>query len=152
MGINAKPILTAVRDHALASGLFDAVNGHEPKSAPGRGLTAAVWVDEIRPAPGGSGLARTSAVFDVNVRLYTSMLADPQDAIDPGLVDAVDTLMAAYSGGFTLGGLVRSVDLLGAASEGLRARAGYLEQDGHLYRVMTIFLPMVVDDAWEQLP
>jgi hypothetical protein len=59
--------------------------------------------------------------------------------------------MAAYSGDFELGGNVRNVDLLGQASEGLTAQAGYLEQDGKLYRVMTINLPLIVNDVWNQV-
>lgn len=145
-------IMAATGSHIAASGYFDRVAGHEPKNAPGRGLSAAVWVDRIEPVPAGSGLSRTCALLMLNIRVYTNMLADPPDAIDPSLVAAVDGLMTAYSGDFTLGGLVRNVDLLGATGTALSAQAGYLEQDGKLFRVMTITLPLVVDDAWEQVP
>jgi hypothetical protein len=34
----------------------------------------------------------------------------------------------------------------------LSAQAGYINQDGKLMRVMTIMLPLVVNDAWVQVP
>jgi hypothetical protein len=150
MALDITTILDAVESHALASGYFQTVNGHEPKSAPGTGLTAAVWVEQIGPARGGSGLNSTSARLALYVRLYTPMLQEPADAIDPNLMTALDALMAAYSGDFTLDGLVREVDLLGIHGDPLSARAGYLTTSGAEYRVMTITLPLIVSDLWEQ--
>jgi hypothetical protein len=80
------------------------------------------------------------------------MLAEPQDAIDPAMLDAVDLLCGAYSAGFTLGGALRSIDLLGTYGAPLSAKAGYLTQDSKLYRVMTITLPCIVNDLWTQTP
>lgn len=144
--------MTAVTDHALTLGLFERVNQHEPKNAPGRGLTAAVWVDDISPVRAG-GLDSTTVRFAVMVRLYSSMLMEPQDSIDPNLVEAVDQLIAAYSGDFELGGglNVRMVDLLGQFGVPLSAKAGYLEQDRKLFRVMTVTNPIIINDAWEQV-
>jgi hypothetical protein len=150
--MDVSAILNAAQSHALASGLFEAVNGHEPKSAPQNGLTAALWADAIGPDPTASGLAATSGLVVLKVRLYTSMLSEPQDAIDPAMLGAVDVLMTAYSGDFELGGLVRNVDLLGATGTSLSARAGYLNQDGKLFRVMDITLPLIVNDLWGQAP
>src|SRR5690349_3003162 len=100
--------------HASASGYLDEVNGHEAihPSASG-GITGAVWVDRVTPVR-SSGLDSVSALVVLNVRLYTSAQALPLDAIDPGLVAAVDALCTAYCGDFTLGGLVRQVDIFGA--------------------------------------
>lgn len=149
--INATGIINAAVSHAMASGLFDRVNGHEPKSAPGAGLTAAVWVQRISPVQANSGLASTSARVELTVQLYTSMLAEPADMIDPNLLTACATLMGAYSGDFTLGDLVECVDLLGMAGEPMQAKAGYLQQDNKLYRIMAITLPVIVADAWDQV-
>ena len=151
MALDITTILTAVQDHALASGYFDDVNGHEPKSAPGTGLLAAVWVEQIGPARGGSGLDSTSGRLALCVRLYTPMTLQPEDAIDPNLMTALDALMAAYSGDFTLGDRIREVDLLGTYGDPLAARAGYLTTGGAEYRVMTITLPLIVNDLWEQV-
>ncbi len=92
----------------------------------------------------------TLVVF--NVRVYGSMQADPPDAIDPNMVAAADALGEAYTGGFTLGGLVRQVDLLGAHGSPFDVRAGYLSIDGTRYRVLTISLPVVVNDLWTEAP
>jgi hypothetical protein len=78
------------------------------------------------------------------------MLSEPQDAIDPEMLNAVDVLFTAYNGDFDLGGEVRNIDLLGQFSNGLSAQAGYINVSGNNYRVMTITLPMVVNDAWSQ--
>lgn len=158
MALDATGILTAVQDHALASGLFETVNLHEAKNAPGNGLRAEIWVQSISPVPAGSGLKATTARIELTLRIRSNMLQEPQDAIDPAIISAVDVLMTAYSGDFTLGGKVRNVDLLGATpaigSGGgpLQAQAGYLNQDGKLFRVMDITLPLVVNDVWEQIP
>lgn len=150
--IDVSGILDQVVSHALSCGRFERVNAHEPKNAPGKGLTCAVWVDEIGPDTESSGLAASSGVIRFMVRLYTSMVAEPLDAIDPELLSAVDVLMSAFSGDFDLGGSVRCVDLLGQTGRPLSAKAGYLNQDGRVYRVMTITLPVIVNDIWSQEP
>jgi hypothetical protein len=150
VSLDLEGIVDAVASHAAASGYFDAVNLHEPKSAPRTGVTAAVWVQDLRPA--SSGLAATSARLEITVRVYASMVTDPPDMIDPSVLNAVSALMEAYSGDFTLGGLVRSVDLLGAEGNALSARAGYLEQDRRLFRVVDITVPCVINDVFDQAP
>lgn len=150
MALDSKSIIEAVASHAATLGYFERVNQHEPKSAPGKSLTAAVWVDRIRPVPRRSGLASTSALVVLNLRIYTSMTREPQDAIDPEMTAAVDALMNAYNGDFTLGGMTGNVDLLGAHGFRLEAQAGYLTQDGIVYRVMTVAIPVVVNDVWTQ--
>jgi hypothetical protein len=149
VALNIQGILDAVISHAAASGHFEAVNGHEPANAPGHGLTCAVWADQVAPVR-SSGLASLSVRLIFNVRIYTSAIQEPPDAIDPNLVAAVDTLCAAYAGDFTLGGLVREVDLLGQHGQPIEVRAGYIQQDGQLYRVATISLAVVVNDLWTE--
>lgn len=146
MSLTIAPILNAVVSHALASGVFDRVNAHEPKVPPGAGITCAVWVDRIEPAR--SGLNSTSVRMTLNVRLFTSMLSEPQDSIDPNLTNALDVLMTAYSGDFELGGNVRNIDLL----TGLVCQAGYVNQNDRMFRVYTIVLPLIVNDVWSQVP
>lgn len=150
--MDVKAILTALESHAATLGQFERVNRHEPKNAPGHGLTAAIWVQRISPVALRSGLAVTSALLVVNVRLYTNMIAEPQDAIDPNLVDAASALIGAYTADFTLGDMVSNVDVLGAHGEALSAQAGYLEQDRKMFRVMTLTVPLVVNDVWSQSP
>lgn len=152
MALGVTAILAAVESHALATGRFDRVNRHEPKSAPGNGLSAAIWVQSLRPVAAASGLNSTSARLELSERVYMGMLAEPQDDIDTRVLEAVDVLMTAYSGDFELGGLVRNVDLLGEHGDPLSADAGYLEQDKKIYRVMVITLPLIISDLWGQAP
>lgn len=150
-GLGVAGVLDQVVSHAMTLGIFEQVNAHEPKSAPAQGgLTAAVWAESIDAI--NSGLSQTGSRLTLFVRLYTSMTAEPLDAIDPRMVDAVDALMAAYNADFELGGTVRNVDIFGQTGPGLGAKAGYINQDGKLQRVMTITLPLIVNDVWAQIP
>lgn len=150
MSLDISSILSAVESHALASGQFERVNTHEPKNSPGNGVTCAIWADKIDPVPDGSGLSRTTARLIFVVRIYSNMLQEPQDAIDPNVVTATSDLMTRYSGDFQLGGTVRNVDLLGQAGVSLSAQAGYVNVSGTMYRVVTITLPLIINDVWDQ--
>lgn len=152
-GLDITAILNALESHAAASGRFEKVNTHEPKNAPPNGgLTAALWVQQVRPYPPGSGLAATTGVITFTLRIYQSMLTEPQDMIDPNIVAAADAMLAAYSSDFKLGGLIRNIDLLGASGTPLSAQAGYISVDRTLYRVMDLTIPCVVNDLWSQVP
>lgn len=140
----------ALVSHALSTGRFLRVNGHEPKSAPPDGLTAAIFVATLRPDPQRSGLASTSVWLTFTVRFYLSMLAEPQDEIDPQIIDACDDLLAAYSGDFALDGMIREVDLLGASGTGLSVQSGYLDIDRKMHRIVDITVPLGINDAWSQ--
>jgi len=151
--VDAAGIFDLVASHCSTTGMFDRVSGHEPKNAPGNGLTAAIWLDTLRPEPELSGLAATTQRLTLSVRLYSPMLAEPQDGIDPGILDAAHAVMSNITADFTLGGLVRNVDLLGmSAAGGMGGEAGYLSQDQKLYRVVVITVPMILldSDAWSQ--
>jgi hypothetical protein len=151
--LNSAGILAALVDHSLTTGLFERVNGHEPKNAPGSGLSCALWCDSIGPARNQSGLDQTAGLLVFSQRIQTSMLSEPADDIDPQVLGATDAVFANYSGDFTLGGLIREIDLLGMAGNNpLAARAGYVNQDGKMFRVMTITIPMIIDALWSQAP
>lgn len=146
-----RSLFTQLTSHAATLGLFDRIATHEPKNAPGNGLSLVFWAQKIEPVPSLSGLAETTIRLEVRGRIYTNMLQEPQDAIDPNMVAAAATLISEYSSNFTLGGLVYAVDLLGEHGEGLLATAGYINQDQRLYRVMELVLPLLVDLAFEQV-
>lgn len=149
MSLNVNSIMDAVTSHALSTGLFEHVTQHEPKSAPGNGLSCAIWVNSITPA--SSGLGVTSARVELNVRVYLNMLSEPQDSIDPQVLDAVSKLMDAYAGDFELGGEARMIDLRGVGGVPMSASAGYINQDSTLYRAMVITLPIIVNDVWNEV-
>lgn len=136
----------------LASGRYESVNGHEPKNAPGNGLSASVWVQSIGPFPRGSGQAMTTGLLVLNVRVYVSFTSQPFDAIDPDMLSSVTDIMGALSGDLDFDGIsgVRCVDLLGMSGTRLSAAAGYVELDRHMYRVMTVTVPIIINDMFAQ--
>jgi hypothetical protein len=144
-------LFEALEDQALALGDFARVNRHEPKSAPGRDLSCSIWVDNIAPVK-SSGLSAVSGRVTFTARVYNPMLSEPQDDIDPAILAATCDLMAAYSGGFTLDGTVRDIDLLGADGPALAAQAGYIQQDNRLFRTMDTTIPIVINDMWLEVP
>jgi hypothetical protein len=153
MAIGSRDLIDRLTSHAYASGFFDRVTGHEPKSKPGRGLSCAVWIDRIEPARSRSALTSTAARVVFNVRVYTNMMQQPQDEIDPSVMDAVDYLFEAYTGDFELGGSNRFIDVLGMTQgHALDSQSGYINIDNMTYRVMTISVPVIVNDAWTQAP
>jgi hypothetical protein len=152
MSIGVVDIFDKVVSHAQSLGIFDTVNTHEPKSAPGNGLHCFVVMDRLAPARGNSGLQATTGLLTLLVRVQTQMLSEPQDDIDPGILIACDTLLEAYSGDFTLGDSVRCVDLLGMSGTAMSLTAGYIDIGNTKYRVMEIVLPLIVDQVWSQVP
>lgn len=149
-GLNTRAMIDGLASHALSLGVFDKVNTHEPKAYPGHGLRAAIWSDRIEPYREGSGLASTSVVVTFYFRMYQNMMQEPQDEIDTHIIEAVDALMAKYSGDFDLAGAVRNVDLLGEAGTPLSSNAGYLNIDGKMCRTVDVIVPVIVNDAWVQ--
>lgn len=145
------PIFDAVVSDIQRSGYFDKVNMHEPKRKPGRGLTAAVWVQSMDPIGQISGLASTSGRVVFMVRLYANMLQEPQDAMDPNMIKATSNIIRRYHDDFDFGGMIRNVDLLGAFGIALAAQAGYLEQDDTMFRIMDITVPCLINDIWPQV-
>lgn len=143
-------LFDAVVSRLLTLGVFETVNQHEPKSAPGNGMRAAVWVQSIQPVGRASGLSATSGVVMFNMRFYSNFLQMPLDGIDPDLLTATTTVLGAFTGAFTLGDTVRDIDLLGMYGQGMGAVAGYINQDNRVYRIMTVTLPVVIDDLWTQ--
>lgn len=150
--MNVVAIRQTLISHALSSGLFSNVSGHEPKAAPVNGVHGALWVSNIAPAARRSGLDSTSTRLEFSFRVGIDMMAEPQDDTDAIVLVAVCWLMGAYSGDFMLGGEVASIDLLGAHGAPLAANAGYLNQDGRLYRVMVITIPLISNDVFDQAP
>ena len=135
--------------HAQALGLFGQVLGHEPVSAPGSGLTFAVWLGGIGPTQ-SSGLNSTSARVTFNGRVYLPADTEPMDDVDLVIGEAAAAVIGAYSADFTLGGTVRNVDLLGEGDEALRAKFGYLQLGSTTYRVATLTIPTIVNSVWTQ--
>jgi hypothetical protein len=144
-------VFDKVVSYCMTTNRFDFVNQHEPKSTPGTGVSCSVWVQTIGPVR-TSGLAATSGLVVLQARIYMNFRSEPYDIIDPKVLAAAADIMGALSGDFNFGTAanVREVDLLGAYGPGLSAAAGYIEIDRQIFRVMTITVPIIINDMFTQ--
>jgi hypothetical protein len=143
-------LFDVLQSHAMTLGVFDQVNGHEPDNPPGHGVTLAVFAGRVAPVR-TSGLASTSARVAFLERIYINAQREPQDGIERDLLSATSALFDEYNGDFELGGNAREVDVFGRYGEPLSAVAGWLDQGDKKFRVMDITVPVIVNDAWEQV-
>ena len=140
----------------MRTGYLKTVDGHEPREELNKAPHGAVWLGPIRPVgPRVSGLASVGTVITWMVRVYLPAGGGdnlPYDDIDQELYRITDALLALFFGEFTLGGRVRNVDIFGMASPGVGADPGYQQIGTAKYRVMTITLPLIVNDMYEEAP
>lgn len=129
-----------------ATGMFDQVNAHQPDNKPGNGATCSVWADSIGSDQENSGLSSTAGLLVVNVRIFNTMTQQPYDQIDVSIVNAAAAVLGLFSGNFTLSANVKNVDLMK-----LNAKAGYMKFGGANMRVMTVEVPMIINDVWDQV-
>jgi hypothetical protein len=139
----ANALFSALESHAMSLGVFQRVNTHDSDSPPSTGLSCSITLGPMTASPNYSGLTAVTITINFIVIVYNPMQQKPLDGIDPAIIAAVSALLAAYAGDFTLGGLVRDVDVLA-----LRSDPAYLDQDGTSYRVEQITLPIVYNDAF----
>jgi hypothetical protein len=146
-----RTLIDKLRSHAMSLGVFENVGSHEPKSVPGTGITGALWPQTIQPSI-HSGLNSTAALVVLTLRAYTNFIAEPQDEIDPNLIDAIDSLYATYTGNFTLDGIVMAIDLMGIEGTPLKVDAGYVQINQTMYRIMDMTIPVIYPGIWAQSP
>lgn len=145
MAVTMKNVLSALQQ----LGIFDRCQGVEPKSPPGNGVTAALYFATAGPAANASGLDRASSLYTFTLRLYSNMLQEPAEDIDPNLVACVDAVFDALAEDIDLGATVRNVDFFGSAGTPLSAKAGYVDVGGTMFRAVDITIPLVVNDSME---
>jgi hypothetical protein len=149
MALDVLPYMRKVADHCARTGAIDTINKHEPKSAPGRGMHAALWIQQVGPAD--SGLASTSAKVTIMLRFYQNALMRPMDAIDPLIWRAAGLVIGRLTADVTLDDTARCIDLLGHYGVPLSAIAGYAMVDQTMYRVVDVTIPVILNDVWEQV-
>lgn len=149
MSIDTRAVRDALVTHAQALGVFQNVLAHEPKSKPGALLSCSLFSGRFTAA--SSGLASTSMLWVWHARITLAMLTEPQDDIDPRVIDAGAALLTSLSAGFTLGGLARSIDVFGSQS-GVRLEgdSGYHTHDSTGYRAFMITIPIILNDVFTQ--
>ncbi|MFB6548676.1 hypothetical protein [Streptomyces sp. NPDC056405] len=150
MTLDVSEIYAQVLSHAKRLGLFQRVLAHEPKSAPVGGVTCAIWASSYKPVDEVSGLDTTSMRLELTGRIYVEFKAQPEDAIDPRILDATSKLISSFTGDIQLGGATSmGIDLLGAHGDGLEARWGFIKIDEKQYRVADLVIPLIIPDIYE---
>lgn len=145
-------LLKAIKTDATKLGVFRRVIGHEPKSAPGSGVSFAYWLGPVTAARGLGGLNSTGGRVIINGRVYAPFLAKDEDITERDLTHALLELIASYSGGFTVGGTVYAIDLLGMHGVSLETGSvGYIEMDSLHYRAADLTIPVLIDNLWTQV-
>lgn len=145
-----QPIVDEMVSEIARLGYFDSVNDHESDNAPGQGMHAACWIMDMAPTAAASGLNITSAYLLWNIRVMSTTQAHPRGIVDVKLSNACAAVIRAYNANFRLGGILMQVDIFGKYGSGMRAKAGYVEQDNIKYRMYDISFGVVVDDVWPQ--
>lgn len=123
---------------------------HEPLSAPsGDGVTCCVFPGApMSPITSSSSLTGADARIEIMVRLLRNAVAEPQDERETDLIDAYDAVMTVLLGAYTLGGTVRSVDVLGESGQLTTGNWGYVQIDQTVFRMVEISVPLMVNECW----
>ena len=148
MSFDIQTTLNAVASKMQASGYFQnaIVQIGEPKSPPtGQGISAAIWMNRVGVV--GTTLTKTIESHVISVRLYTDMLAEPQEDIEMNLAAVTSDFMGDLCGEYDLGGTIRNVDFAGEYGTGLSAEWGHVDVSGKMCRVVDITIPLTVDDS-----
>lgn len=153
MAINSKAIFGLIGSAAQSTGLFDSVIGHEPKSAPqlSQRPTFAYWFGPIRPIQ-SSGLASVSVRLEIQGCVFINAFQEPADSIETDACDYIDALMTLYCGDLQLGGESRYIDVLGSDGDPLSITPGYMEIDKKFFRIVSLMIPILINDAWTVAP
>jgi hypothetical protein len=150
--LNAAAVLSGIVSVLQKVGSIEQTITGQGQNPPSAGVGAVVWAGPIRPVARRSGLGAVSIALDINVRLTVPMSTQPPESVETTLLGAFSDMCNALAGGFTLGGQVEQVDLLGAYGSGLHGDPGYVPYDGATYRCITAVVPVVLDDVWSDAP
>lgn len=148
--IRASAVTSALETVLGRLGGIERINKHEPKNAPGNGITAALWPISKGPARGASGLDSTTLLCVMRCRLFRDGMAEPLDMIETDMMDAADDICEAMSAHFTLAGLAREVDLLGAFGNPLGWVTGWANVSGTHFRIIDVTIPLILNDQYDQ--
>jgi hypothetical protein len=148
---DAGPVLDAVRSHAQSTAAFNVLMSHEPKQAPGAGLTFACWLSAMDPIERASGLAVTSLRVELTVRVYMPFMGSDPDTVDTRVAHVTSALFAKYIADFDLFESADAVDIKGIYGDKLGMRGGFLNQDNKLFRVADIRIPLIFFDVYPEV-
>jgi hypothetical protein len=144
--MNESAILKKLKSMAETVGVFKRVCGYEPRGQPGNGLTLSLISGPLTTV-GSSGLASASLRWQVDGMVYLPMNKDPPENIDILLTAAARKYLVVLCADFTLGGLVRCIDVHGWEGEKLNATPGYIDANDKLYRVCRLTIPLLINNV-----
>ncbi len=131
------------------TGRYERGGSHEPKAAPGKGLTYIVLLTSETAIGGGLNTTSTLLVYTISSRL--SALYEPQDDIDIKLGGATRDLARRLAGNYKLGvDAVRSVDVKGIHGQPLNWTSGYVYHADKWFRSFDLRVPIIINDAWPE--
>lgn len=142
-------VLAALLDHAKQQGGYEVSRIGEFRK-PTKGLAFCVFPSHYGSAVSGSGLADTAAVLQATARVQMPMTYQPEEALDGIVIDAADGYLGRLNGAFTLGGLVRNVDLLAEQGVPMVWEFGYIVIDQTAFRIADLPVRVVLNDQWTQ--
>ena len=151
MSLDPGPIMKKLSSIALKTGKFTNVRNYEPRGNPANGLTLALLSGPKVPIK-SSGLSKVSLRWQIDGQIYLPLHMDPPENIDEKLTAAAAHYLELLCGQFTLGGLVRCVDVFGMDGEGLTSTPGYLENNSKTYRVEQLMIPLLINETWTLTP
>ena len=139
--------MQTIQGHLMSGGGFVSVQLGQPSTvAPAlTGITAAIWLEHIQV--GTVFLGVVDKIYEVTVRLYTNMLAEPQEQGELDLALTVQDIGSDLLGDFTLGTSVRNIDAAGIYGTPLGAQWGYTSVAGVMFRTVDITVPIIVNDS-----
>ncbi len=130
----------------MSGGRFASVELGQPTAiARGTKMSAAIWLERIQV--GSVFLSVVDKIYEVNVRLYRDMLAEPQEQGEFDLALTVQDIGSDLLGDFTLGASVRNIDAAGQYGTPMSARWGYTSVAGVMFRTVDITVPIIVNDT-----
>jgi hypothetical protein len=141
--------LNAVATYVQKSGLFHTVQIGEPKSPPGQGYHAAIFMRSAAINLVYAG-GDTRENHTITLRIYRDMLAeqtDSQQNLENEMAVVVSKLMSDLCGDSDLESTVMTIDIAGMDGSVLRAEYGYLDVGGTMYRMCDVTVPLVVNGS-----
>lgn len=150
-GVDFATIRDTIASKISATGGFQHVIPHDLLSAPTTdGLVASFVGSRITPSQ-LSGLAAVTMRLEIVVRVHLNALLDPPELIDTLVFAGADAIMGAMIANWRLDGVanVRNVDVLGEGGDGMRTEPGYLDIGQTKFRCIDVFIPVLVNDAWD---